>query len=300
VVIVGVATNEKAPMLEAFDTAAGSRLVWGKFGYLDNPGKDTVLYMYEDGAPPRPQAKFRMVPKQVRDLRHHMRAQRTRLDTEGFELLSAPSAVDDFWSDEEVRRNYYPELQELVLRLTGGNRAFVFDHQCRRREPDRGPLGFGRSGDGSKPGAVGRVHNDYSEASGQARLAKVIEEVQLRDTVRAYCIVNVWRPIVGPVLDTPLALCDARTVSKRDLHACEIRYPHRSGEIYLLTDSPRHVWMYCSDMQPTEVLVFKQFDSRADVRGRFVPHAAFDLPDIDAAVPPRQSIEARCLVAFNM
>ncbi len=281
-------------------TSSGrSTAVTGRFGYVDDPAGPGLVYMYEDGADPEAQMRFRLVAKPVHDIRERSGASRPRLDTEGFELLRAPSAVGDFWCDDEVRRRYYPELSELALHVTGGTRAIVFDHQCRRREPGRPALGFGRVGDGSRPAAVGRVHNDYSEASGQARLAKVIQEAGEREAVRRFCIVNLWRPIVGPVQDTPLAVCDAQTVLSSDLHRCEIRYRDRVGEIYVLADSPLHRWMYCSDMRPDEVLVFKQYDSRANGVSRFVPHAAFDLPEIDPRVPLRQSIEARCLVVFE-
>jgi len=41
---------------------------------------------------------------------------------------------------------------------------------------------------------------------------------------------DIWRSIAGPVLDTPLAVCDARSVAAGDLVVSEIRYPTRSGE----------------------------------------------------------------------
>lgn len=271
----------------------------GTFGYLGDTSAPIHITMYEDGADPSPPERFRLVAKPVQDLRALVGPLRARLDTQGFELLRSPSAVRDFWNDDEVRTTYYPELEDLAQQLTGGRRAIVFDHQCRRREDGRPALGFGRPGDGSRPAAVGRVHNDYSEASGRARLAKVIGDAQERAAARHFCILNFWRPIVGPVRDTPLALCDARGVLGDDLHACEIRYRDRTGEIYLLSDSPRHRWWYCSAMQPHELLVFKQYDAQVSGVPRFVPHAAFDLPEVPADAPLRQSIEARCLVTFD-
>ncbi|MCC6377967.1 MAG: methyltransferase [Burkholderiales bacterium] len=281
------------------DRLRAPRGVWGEFGYLEDPSGPSLVYLYEDGAGSEAQARFTRVAKFVEDLRARVGAGRPRIDVHGFELVDAPSAVGDFWCEEEVRGTYYPELQELALELTGGRRAYVFDHLCRRREAGRPPLTFGRAGDGSHPAAVGRVHNDYSERSGASRLGKVICGEHERRSSDAYCIVNVWRPIVGPIVDTPLALCDAATVHARDMHACEIRYPERNGEIAVFTDSPRHRWSYASEMRATEALVFKQYDSRVNGVPRFVPHAAFDLPLRDDDAPLRQSIEARCLVTFD-
>ena len=117
--------------------------------------------------------------------------------------------------------------------------------------------------------------------------------------VRRYCIVNVWRSIKGPVLDTPLAVCDARSVMAKDLVSAEVRYPRRTGEIYLATHSPSHRWSYFSAMGRHEALVFKQYDSQLGGVSRYTPHAAFDHPETPADAPLRESIEARCLVVFE-
>ena len=65
-----------------------------------------------------------------------------------------------------------------------------------------------------------------------------------------------------------------------DLVPAEIRYPDRSGEIFLVEHAAEHRWAYFSRMDRHEALVFKQYDSRANGVARFTPHAAFDLPDV--------------------
>lgn len=220
------------------------------------------------------------------------------IDREGFELWHAPSAVGDFLDDEEVRATYYPELQEIALAATGATRAYVFDHLVRRREEGRPTLGFGRSARGGTAAANGRIHNDYTEASGQRRLALVVTDPHALLAVRRHAIVNIWRPTRRPVLDTPLALCDARTVAPEDLVPAEVRYANRTGEIYMLRHSPRHRWCYASALEPHEALVFKQYDSRTDGVARFTPHSAFDQP-VHPATPLRESIEARVLVVYE-
>src|SRR5687768_18067213 len=116
-------------------------------------------------------------------------------------------------------------------------------------------------------------------------MAQVLGDARA-ERIGRYAIVNVWRPLRGPVYDAPLALCDARTVSPQDLVASDVHYRARTGEIYLVRPSTRHRWFYYSAMQPHEALVFKQFDSLATAP-RFVPHAAFELPDVSTDVPPR-------------
>lgn len=259
--------------------------------YLEPTGERPWHYMYPlpDG---RPQHNCAFVPREVR-IADGRRASPS-LEREGFALQDAPSAVRDFHDDAEVRRHYYPEVAGLVLRLTGARHAFVFDHQARRRETGRAPLDFGRRGAGPRPGAAGHVHNDYTEASSPRRL----DALWKGSPRRRFAIVNVWRSIAGPVLDTPLAVCDARTVSPEELVASDLHYPGRSGEIYLVAHSPRHAWHYFPRMDRHEALVFKQYDSDPGA-ARYVPHAAFDLPDIPPDAPLRESIEARCLVIHD-
>lgn len=218
---------------------------------------------------------------------------------EGFELWSAPSSVLNFQDPDEIARTYYPECVELACAATGGSSAIVFDHLLRKREPGRPPLTFGRSGDGTQPGSVGRVHNDYTDKSGQLRLGRVLQDDQRAASVRRYCVVNIWRSAKGPIVDTPLAVCDARTVFVRDMVGSDIRYQDRTGEIYLFKHSDRHRWYYYPEMNRDEALVFKQYDSQVSGVARFTPHAAFDLPDIPSDAPLRESIEVRCLVIFD-
>lgn len=223
----------------------------------------------------------------------------THIEREGFELREAPTAVADFLDDAEVRAVYYPELAALALAVTGGARAHVFDHLVRQREPERTALNFGRGKTDGKAAANGRIHNDYTEESGRRRLALVLASAAEAAAVRRYCIVNIWRSIAGPVLDTPLAVCDARTVMARDLVNAEVRYPKRTGEIYLATHAATHRWSYFSRMDRHEALVFKQYDAQLGGVARFTPHAAFDHPLAPADAPLRESIEARCLVVFE-
>jgi hypothetical protein len=72
-------------------------------------------------------------------------------------------------------------------------------------------------------------------------LSLVLGEHAAKLGVTRYSIVNVWRSIKAPVLDTPLAVRDARTIGAADLVNAEGRYPQRIGEIYLALHSPRHL-----------------------------------------------------------
>lgn len=272
--------------------------VVAEMGYLKGSDGHPFTYMYDPPAGiERQNCEFELVRVPIQDARQL--AYQPSVDVEGFALWNAPTRVSDFRNEQEITTKYYAEMAELVRDATGATSVIVFDHQVRKREAGRPPLSFGRAGDGSNPGAVGRVHVDYSEETGQKRLNLVLKDAALCNSVERFAIVNVWRSIKGPVLDTPLAVCDARSVGAGDLEACEIRYQDRSGKIYLVRHSNRHHWYYYSAMDRNEALIFKQYDSLINSVPRFTPHAAFDHPEATESTPLRESIEVRCLAIFS-
>ena len=207
------------------------------------------------------------------------------LDRNGFQLVHSPSSVGDFYAPQEVERIYYPEVESLVKRVLGASRVAIFDHTVRNaartdaREPSR------------------RVHNDHTLNSAPRRVrdhlgAEATELLQHR-----FGIVNVWRPIRGPVLDSPLAVCDARSFTDDDLIASDLVYPHVRGETSTVEYKPGHRWYYFSDQRPEEALLIRVHDSADDGRARLSFHTSFDNP-LAPAAPPRESIEVRCLVFF--
>ena len=115
---------------------------------------------------------------------------------------------------------------------------------------------------------------------------------------RRFAIVNVWRSIGGPIRNYPLTLCDAATLGPEDLVSVERRAEERTGELQVALHNPNQRWYYFPEMQMSEALVFKTFDSTTDGRARFTIHSSFEDPGAPANAPPRESIETRCLVFF--
>jgi hypothetical protein len=272
--------------------------VTAALAYLAPADERPYNYMYEPPAgTARENCKYRMSPVWITDAR--AMASPPSIHTEGFELWDAPSTVADFTDEDAIRSRYYAEAAELAKYVTGANHAHIFDHQVRRREAGRPTLTFGRHGDGRRPGAAGRIHNDYTEASGQKRFEILPLDEKVRATAQRFAIVTIWRSIGGKLVDTPLAVCDARSISVKDLVVADLRYRDRTGELYLVQESPHHRWAYFSEMDRDEALVFKQYDTQVNGVARFTPHSAFDLPDIPPDAPLRQSIEIRCLVTYS-
>jgi len=213
------------------------------------------------------------------------------LDREGFELLGHRSAVSDFYDEAQLRETYYPEAERLIAEATGASRVFIFDHTLRRRV-----AGADDRAAGVPRQPATRVHVDHTARSGPQRVRDLLgdeAEELLKGRVQ---IINLWRPIRGPLRDAPLAVCDARSVAAGDLVASDLVYRDRVGETYAVKYNPEHRWYYVPEMQPDEALLLKCFDSETDGRARFMPHTAFDDPTAPAGILPRESIELRTLV----
>lgn len=215
---------------------------------------------------------------------------RLSLDREGFRLVRHPTAARDLYDEGEITRVYYPECVELVKSATGAKRAVAFDHIVRNAA---------RMAKGNLiKGYAGRVHNDYTAWSAPQRVRDLMGAEAEELLRHRFAEINVWRPIRGPLLRSPLALCDAQTLSEENLVASELRYPDRTGETYAVTYNPAQRWYYFPKMEADEVVLIRCFDSAREGAKRFSAHGAFDDPRTPPDAPPRESIEVRLLVFF--
>lgn len=241
---------------------------------------------------PRTTAVYREHTVEIRDVRPV--ASTLSLEREGFQLLTAPTSVTDFADEEAIRTRYYAETISLLEELTGASRVVVFDHTIRRHIP-----GASDRATGIPRQPVPRVHNDYTEKSGPQRVRDLLGDEADTFLQKRFAVINVWRPIRGPVQDSPLAVSDASSVAGEDLVATDLIYPDRTGEIYYVKFNPGHKWFYAPAMRAEEIMLIKCYDSADDGRARFVPHSAFVDPTTPAGAPPRESIELRTLVFFD-
>jgi hypothetical protein len=263
--------------------------VQAPLNYLAPMNEAPYSYAYE--APPGVPQTNRKVVAQVVPI-HDARpiADRLTLDREGFAFVREPSEVRDFYNDEEVRRVYYPECERILMRATGASRVVVFDHIVRNSAL------AGKNG--IKQPAKG-VHNDYTIASGPQRVRDFFSDEAEVLLKKRFAIINVWRPVRGPVEESPLAVCDAESLRESDFVASALIYPHRKGEILSVNYNPNHRWFYIPAMQPDEAWLLKCFDSATDGRARYTAHTGFDDPTSPPNAAPRESIETRAFVFFD-
>lgn len=207
------------------------------------------------------------------------------LNTNGFTTLQdVPSEIkyEDWEDDEVVKKAYYAETEKLLLSsVPGATRIHIFDHTIRRTGPD------------SNRGPVQRAHIDQTAKSLRQRVRNHMgaeAETLLANRVR---LINVWRPLKGPVKAFPLAMADSKTVRDEDLVPVEHRYPRFTGETAGVQFEKEQRWWYLSGMVPGERILLQCFDSAGGMAR--VGHTAF----VDPRSPKgegRESIEVRALV----
>ena len=210
----------------------------------------------------------------------------------GFDLFEFPTRVDNFLDSEQVASIYEAEIEGFLQAVTGCYRVHIFDHTVRASDPELRELKQIR-----EPASL--VHNDYTSNSGFVCLRENLGDDAKALAQGRFQIINVWRPLVDPVEDYPLALCDARSVNPLDLIDCERRAPNHRGEIQLAVHAPEQHWYYYSEMRPPEVLLFKTFDSKDAGINPCSIHSAIPLAQARADATPRESIETRAFVFYR-
>lgn len=205
------------------------------------------------------------------------------INTNGFGVIQGVHSEEkDFNDDDHIKRVYYPEVEKLLLdNVPGAKRIFIFDHTVRRSDPN------------ARRAPVNRAHIDQTTKSAFMRVDYHMgdEAEQLKkERVR---LVNVWRPLNGPVVSSPLAFADSKSVPDDDIVPVEHRYPHRTGETAGVKYTPKGKWHYWSGMTNDERILLQCFDSQDGAR---TPHSAFVDPRTKPDWPGRESIEVRALV----
>ena len=252
-----------------------------KLQFYKGPEDGSKPFNYVE-APPEGQPQRNFSDADLSATIHDIRGQESQfnIDTNAFATLTtSPSAEKSFTDDASIKKNYYPEVESLLLEhVPGAKRILLFDHTIRRASGSRNP--------------VTRVHIDQTAKSATARVHHHLPDeadALLQGRVR---IVNVWRPLNGPVQATPLAFADSTTVQDEDLIGIEHRYPDRTGETAAVQHKDEK-WHYWSGMENNERLLLECYDSE---KGGRVPHTAFVDPRSPKGGRERESIEVRALI----
>jgi hypothetical protein len=229
----------------------------------------------------------------------------------GFELVGHSSAVGDWGDDQEIARVHYPEVEQLARSVTGCDFALVSDHVTRngarsRREREQAPVRLVHSDFAADYEDVVRESYRGVRGRGAATLARSGLSGDDIETAPRIVMLQVWRNLGAAKMDLPLAFCDSRTVTPddavpfrytgyvaggRSFDALAIRAPESASD---------HQWYCYPEMRPSEVVVFRTYDTEL-VRAQrtwFTPHSAFRDPEVEEGSPARVSIELRILCLY--
>jgi hypothetical protein len=272
----------------AMEPSNHDHVVNAQVKYLTSATPKPVNYAYDppDGVP-RSSGKYVGQTVAIHNGREVLG--KLSLDTNGFVLTEHETAVKDFYDPDEVKSVYYPEVERLLMRVTGAERVLIFDHIVRN------PVLAERGEKGARPPAK-IVHNDYSFKSAPRRVRDHLPDEADRLLRNRFAEINVWRAIRGPIESSPLALCDARSLDAQDSVPTDLVYRDRVGEILGFIYNPQHRWYYFPRMERNEAILLKCYDSKDDGRARFTAHTSFEDPDSPPNAAPRESIEVRALV----
>ena len=244
--------------------------------------------IYSGGAAPQSYNEaYKFMPAEIEDARNA--AGTFTIHEQGFELVTVPTRSTNFDDDDVIKGLYYDEVADIVRKTTGAKDVVVFDHTIRR----------GQKHSVRKP--AHHVHNDYTANTGITRAEEMMgAEAFAKMKGRRMIQINVWRPLSSIVRRSPLAFCDAASIKPDDLIPTKIHFTDNDhiGEIFALRKAAGQKWYYFSEMVHEEAVLIKGYDTEQDGVARFTPHTAFEYPDQDPAIPPRESIETRTFAFY--
>lgn len=276
-----------------------SQDVVGDIAYIDVNGLEAehLVYPLSSGKKiVRPQTKYQ--PMSIKDARHLQKI--PSIDDEGFSIVRHKSSVTDFYDSNQITGQYYSEIISLLKSQLHAKDVIIFDYNQRSKVR-------AKAGQAEVRTPVAAAHVDYTDQSGPKRSREILENVQKTHYQNnRLALVNVWRPIIGPAQDFPLAICSANSVDDRDLVKTDIHHfgesdlktPRHSGQIYSLKYNQQHEWYYYPDMQNYEVLLLRNWDSGKPSIHGYTPHTGFKNSLAPDNTVPRESIEIRTLVVF--
>ncbi|KAE8152955.1 hypothetical protein BDV25DRAFT_137357 [Aspergillus avenaceus] len=226
-----------------------------------------------------------------------------QLDTHGFAFAvdsdgNRPEILETIRAGDKdtVRDVYYPLVEQIIKRQTGASRVVIFDHTVRRREASLA----GKNPNGREQPAS-TVHCDQSPLGARRRVYQHLPDEADKLLKGRAQIVNVWRPLRGPVQDWPLAVMDCSTLARSHIHPTKL-YRHRfelRGETVSISHDENQRWYYLDGQQTDECTLIKIWDSKEGISGHMCAHCAFQHPNTPEDAPLRESVEVRCLVFYE-
>jgi len=228
------------------------------------------------------------------------------LDRHGFFLTSMRSKITPTLEvllaedEKDIQEIYWPEVERLVrdqVRIAGRAPKYVFAIGTQKFTEDksRGFLGsYSR-----------QAHADFSDVVFDGAYKMLVKRGVPESEARGMDImlINSWQPFGTVVHDNHLTILDWTSINPdADVVEKKRGTPIIKGHIYTssIHHNPGHRWVYIPKMQPDEMWLFKQADSRSlPGLSKYAFHTAFKDPTTEPEAPPRRSISVRLICGFE-
>ncbi|VUC26949.1 unnamed protein product [Clonostachys rosea] len=248
---------------------------------------------------------------------HDMRGREDQfdLDNHGFQVMQHTLETTEF-DEKTIKMEYIPAIELLLKGTDPETEVYVFDWRVhiplQKSASSVNPIPNqlrssalptpqpGSIIDLNDPGLVLKpvqaVHVDQSPRGAMKQARNILGNRLDGLENKRIRIVNIWRPIRHPVDSWPLAVCDGSTVPQEKLLAVDHVRKYYVGESLYPIPSLDYRWYYLNRQTRNEVILFKNFDSKADVLAKCCPHTSFMKEIVSSSSQPRESIELRALV----
>jgi hypothetical protein len=225
------------------------------------------------------------------------------LDAHGFCLGRHSSDITDWERHYGPDSSYAGEVCEVAKRLCGANLVVPMGGMIRTS---------GATSANMQPPAA-EAHVDFTQRCAERIAGNLYRKAHPDGPgYRRFIAFSLWRALSEPPQDTPLALCEGRSVqdgegthnTKVDVDViptgdalfAPIEGEENMSAATIFHHSPEHRWWYFPDMVSDEVIFIKFYDSDHTKAWR-CPHTAFrDTTRADAR--ERRSIEFRAIAYF--
>lgn len=216
----------------------------------------------------------------------------------GFALVKLDSkmAYEDFENEERVKAVYLVEVAEMLQKLVGASRVQVFEYVVRKEDVNY-PISTGKPYKYNQPTTM--VHIDLNKDWARKLAITLNHRIGLEKLPSEnYRFYNIWKPLRGPVMNRPLALCDNSKLDLDTIMTADVVYQDFAVNNECMRYSEGQEWYFASNQTASEAWVFEQGDPKLDTR-HGVPHCSFEHPKREVDEVPRETIEVRALAFFE-
>lgn len=228
---------------------------------------------------------------EIVDARPLQAAGEFELDRNGFTLIQHQAAFENFDDKQAIETEYFEEMRQVILELTGAEDAIPFPfYQLRSRNPVHFLDAYSLY-----------LHCDFSLNTWQSMSQRIVEKYGAGKYATGeydFALYNLWRPIHHTVQRNPLTLVDASTVDEDDIIEYRVLPSGETELAALPVYNPSQKFYYFPKIKTDEVLIFKQQDSR-DGLAKVCPHTSFVDPSAAHDAPERHSIDIRMFCVYR-